>query len=225
MKRLELYGDSILKGVTYSDELQKHKLCRPKYDELNKRGIEVNNNSHMGATINQGYTLLEETLTTCDKDTLVLLEFGGNDCNYNWADVSANPDGEFQPLTPENIFIEKYRAAISYVRKTGASIAVVSLVPLDASKFMNWITRNLNFNNILHWLGDVNMLARWQEHYNVMVNQIAFENNCPIIDIRSEFLKNREYQMLLCSDGIHPTQRGYDIIGKKIMSSVLEYSR
>jgi len=223
MNRLELYGDSVLKGVIYSDEQKRYKLCKNNhYEELVKSGIEVRNNSHMGSTICEGLEILKCTLEVCDENTLVLFHFGGNDCNFNWKQVSENPEGEFLPNTPEDEFIKTYQEAIAYAKKMGAKVAVSSLVPLDSVKFMNCISKGLNFDHILHWLGDISLLSRWQEHYSRIVEQLAAETNCPLLDFRSEFLKSHHYQSAICSDGIHPNQLGHDMIVKNLCRFVWE---
>jgi lysophospholipase L1-like esterase len=68
----------------------------------------------------------------------------------------------------------------------------------------------------LKWLGDVDMIYRWQEMYNIEVMLLATKMAVPIIDIRSAFLKCNNYRDLICSDGIHPNKEGYDLIYKTI---------
>ena len=106
MKKIKIYGDSILKGVMYNEELKRYKLFGYRFDELAENGIEVENNCKMGATIGEGFEIMKATLDDCDEETVVLLEYGGNDCNYNWAEVADNPNGEFLPNTPEDKFTE-----------------------------------------------------------------------------------------------------------------------
>ena len=220
--KLHLFGDSILKGVTFSSEYNKYRLCKFNYDALSEYDIEYDNHSRMGYTIDKGLELITESRDELNDDSIVIIEFGGNDCNFNWAEISANPEGIFEPFTLEEAFLEKYRLAVTTARKTGASVAIATLVPLDPVKYMRWISRGLDSEKILNWLGDENMLARWQEHYNSLALRVARETGTPVIDIRSEFLKNRSYGKLLCEDGIHPTQHGYDIVGCQIINYVVQ---
>lgn len=222
MKKLELFGDSILKGVTFSSEHKKYKLCKFAYDTLLEYGVEYDNHSRMGYTVDKGLEILLESCVDLNQNSICVIEFGGNDCNFDWAAVSANPTGEFEPFTTEDVFLEKFRLAVTAAKNTGATVAIATLVPLDPVKYMNWISRGLNRDNILSWLGDENMLARWQEHYNALALRIAVETGTPVIDIRGEFLKNRNYDKLLCEDGIHPTQKGYDIVGAQIIKYVMQ---
>ena len=221
MKQLELYGDSILKGVTYAAEQNKYRLChRARFDELEQQGIAVNNHSRMGATVEKGVSILEKHAPYAD-DTLVILEYGGNDCDFDWAEVAENPQGTFLPHTPEDAFVAKYRYAVETARERGAEVAMLSLIPIDAGKYFSWITREKNGDNILQWLGDVSMLSRWQEYYSRLVEDLAASLRCPLIDIRREFLLSHRFGDLLSADGIHPTQAGHDLIADRIAAYTL----
>lgn len=221
MKKLEIYGDSILRGVTYSAETGRYGLCsKDRFADLHACGIETKNNSRMGATIDRGLDLLKRNLGEDAAGTVVVFEYGGNDCDYKWADVSENPDGEFQPNTPEDVYTDTYREAVAYARSRGAIPVIASLVPIDAEKYMRRITKNLNYENILRWLGDVSMLSRWQEYYSRTAERLAYETGAPLLDLRSTFLLSHDYKSLLCDDGIHPTARGHALIDEAIAGFV-----
>lgn len=218
MKKLELYGDSILKGVVYQSDVGRYRLCRsPRLTALEDDGVAVCNHSRMGATIHRGVRSLERQ-GPCSEDTLVVLEYGGNDCDYNWAEIAANPEGTFLPHTPEKAFLAGYRNAVEMARRKGAQVAMLSLIPIDAEKYFSWISRSLNKENILRWLGDVSMLSRWQEYYNHLVEGLAKSMGCPLIDVRRDFLMSHQFGSLLCDDGIHPTPAGHDLITGHIAS-------
>lgn len=212
---IKIFGDSILKGVIYSDAEKRYKLAEGnKYDQLKDFALSVQNNSRMGATIDKGMSLIKRSISEGAQDTLTIMEFGGNDCDYDWKSISAHPEMCYAPKTPVDKFVNMYRKTIAYAKKAGSRIAVASLVPLDSERYMRWITRGLNYQNILRWLGDVDHLFRWQSYYNDIVMEIAAEEDCPVIDLRNAFLKLGDYKHLLCEDGIHPNQAGHDLIGK-----------
>lgn len=212
MKTIKIYGDSILKGVMYNEELNRYKLFGYRFDELKERGIEVENNCKMGATIEEGFEILKATLGDCDKDTLVVLEFGGNDCNYNWSAVSDNPEGSFLPNTPVEKFESTYQEMIAYARSKGAEVAVCNLVPIDSEKFIHWVTRGLNYKNVVDWMGDINRIARWQEYYSRISEKVAAITKCPILDLRTNFLKHCSMEKMIGIDGIHPSFEGHSLI-------------
>ena len=58
MKQLMIFGDSIMKGVTFNG--QKYQLCQEhNFDFLAKRNIAVQNFSKMGATVTAGLSILK----------------------------------------------------------------------------------------------------------------------------------------------------------------------
>lgn len=221
MKKIKIYGDSILKGVMFNEELNRYKLFGYRFEELKDNGIEVENNCRMGATINQGFEIMKDTLEDCDKDTVVVLEYGGNDCNYNWAEVSDNPQGEFLPNTPEDTFQKTYLEMVDYARSKGATVAICNLVPIDSERFINWVSRGLNYNNIMHWMGDINRISRWQEYYSHLAEKVANIAKCPILDLRSSFLTRRTIQDMIGIDGIHPSSLGHSLIKEIFQKNIL----
>lgn len=220
MKQLLIFGDSIMKGVYYSEEACRHKLIGERLPELKSLGYEIKNCSIMGATIGTGRDMIQKRLTDPASDTTVIFEYGGNDCDFKWADISDNPKGEFFPNTPYDRFETLYGESIAYAKNIGAQVRICNLVPLDADRYIQWISRNLSRENILSWLGDTSMLYRWHEYYNRGAEQIAVKYSCPLIDIRSPFLLSHNYQNLLSHDGIHPTVEGHRVIDDLITRSV-----
>ena len=46
----------------------------------------------------------------------------------------------------------------------------------------------------------------------VVVERVASESGCPLIDIRSPFLLSHDYRSLISDDGIHPSEKGHRLI-------------
>ena len=197
MKKLMIFGDSIIKGVTYNG--QSYHLCQDHdFDTIAAQGVTVENYARMGATIDAGLKQIDRRLAPCAEDTTVLFCFGGNDCDYDWKAISADPDGEHLPHTPSERFIDGYCTAIRKARQVGAHSA----------------------ENILRWLGDTDHLYRWQEYYNDMVTQLSRAFGCRLGDLRTEFLKSRVFPSLIGADGIHPTQAGHDLIHQSVQTAL-----
>ena len=221
MNKLFIFGDSILKGVTFSDERRRLVIASSGgYGEIEQMGYDVKNKSRLGATITKGLGIMDETLEECGEGDIVLIEYGGNDCDYEWQMISEDPDGDFLPHTPEAQFTKEYAFAIEKVRERGAIPILSTLVPVDAERYMKWITRDKSYENILKWLGDTSMLYRWQERYNRLVEAIARCFRCQILDVRDKFLLSHDYKSLISADGIHPTEEGHAII-RSALSSIL----
>ena len=91
---------------------------------------------------------------------------------------------------------------------------LITLPPIDAERYFAWFTEKgrLDRAPILSWLGDIQMIYRYQELYSESVLKLSYQTHCPLVDIRSAFLDKRCYQQLLCQDGIHPNEKGYQLI-------------
>lgn len=219
INKIFIFGDSILKGVMYSSERARYVTYKEdRFACVANNGIEITNYSHMGNQATDGFERMKTNLnkSNCDENTLVIIEFGGNDSNHKWQEVSDNPEGEHVAFATRNDFIATYCRMIDYVKSFGANVACCNLVPLCSEKYMNWISKKLSRENILKWLGDVDILYRWQESYDRLVEQCAIKKGVDIIDIRTPFLINHDYKNAICEDGIHPTAEGHRLIGDKI---------
>ena len=209
--KLKIYGDSILKGVMYVEELKRYKLFGYRFETLAGRGIEVENNCKMGATVGEGIEIMKYSLGTDLRGSCVVMEFGGNDCNFDWAQVASAPEKQHLPATPKDEFAEKYYSAIKLAKSRGARVALCTLVPIESKRFMNWVSRGLDRAGILQYLhGDVNEIGRWQESYSRLVQQVADASGCPALDLRAPFEHAPGgMENLICADGIHPNAEGY----------------
>lgn len=129
-----------MKGVTFNGS--GYHLC-PDHDlpQLAARGIEIENHTKMGATIGDGLRAMDKYLTGCDSQTTVLLGYGGNDCDYDWQAISDAPSADHSPKTAPDAYIEGMRRAIRKAQDAGAMVAVASLVPLDADRYLQFISK------------------------------------------------------------------------------------
>ena len=98
---------------------------------------------------------------------------------------------------------------------------LLSLQPIDSTKYFDYISKKLNTDNILKWR-EVNkqFLTNWHERYNIEVFKLAINKDIPIIDITSKFLGIKNYSNLLCDDRIHPNEKGYKIIADAIKEHI-----
>jgi lysophospholipase L1-like esterase len=156
---------------------------------------------------------------------VALLEFGGNDCNFDWPAVAADPGRDYEPATPVDVFRNVYGEVILSLRDQGYTPVLLTLPPLDAQRYFDWFTRDgLDRDAILFWLGDVQFIYRWHEGYNDIVWEVAMNYDCPVIDIRANFLKQKHVSSLLCMDGIHPNRAGHKLIEKAILEHAASYT-
>ena len=77
------------------------------------------------------------------------MEFGGNYCGYNWIEISENPDKEHYSKSSITEFIEIYSYLIDEFKKIGKEPVLLSLPPIDSTKYFDYISKKLNTDNIL----------------------------------------------------------------------------
>jgi lysophospholipase L1-like esterase len=214
IKNIGLYGDSILKGVQINPVNQKYYVDNNINLEMlcEKYSLQIRNYSSFGCTVTKGKKLLIKMLekdTSCDA---IVMDYGGNDCDYNWKAISESPEGYYSPNTPIDLFKETYCEIIDSLKKKGILPILTTLPPLEPQRFFDWFCRDLNKKNILMWLGDIKNIYYHQENYSKIIEKIAMEKQVPLIDLRGEFLKLGNIKALLCEDGTHPNTFGQKII-------------
>jgi len=225
MPRLLILGDSIMKGVIYSEERRRHTMlsgaARPLQVWLEQAGFEIENRARFGATSRQVLREAEKRLPALDGNTTVLFGFGGNDSDYDWGAISEDPEGEYLPNVQPRELTEHCSRCLQLAKDAGCRVLAANLVPIDAEKYFGWITQGKSAENVLRWLGDISMLYRWHEDYNDRITEVCRRENVPMVDLREPFLLSHRFKSLLCSDGIHPSEAGYGLVDRAIASAVL----
>ena len=211
--KITVYGDSILKGVVLEDG--KYRMERGWEKRLAQEyGLEICNKAHFGNTLGRAMPQIEKDCAERAEGELAVLEFGGNDCDFDWAAIADDPDGSYVCKTPLTDFETLYRRAIRNVVNSGRTPIVLTLPPIHAQRYLDFICRNgLSRGNILRWLGDVEAIYRWQRDYSDAVSRIAADMGVRMIDLRRFFLRDgHSPEELLCDDGIHPSRIGQGLI-------------
>lgn len=143
----------------------------------------------------------------------VVLEYGGDYCKYNWAAIASNPDGYHESELSFGQFRETYTHAIAKIKSLGAQPVLLTLPTLLPQRFFDHISRNLNRDNLLQWLGgDVCSLNRWQEQFNEEILSLAAQHQLAVIDINNAFLQHNYMENCYRSDGMHPNSIGDAVI-------------
>jgi acyl-CoA thioesterase-1 len=124
------------------------------------------------------------------------------------------PDRQHEARVPIEDFRKNLLLLINKVRSLGARPLLITPPPLDAQRYFNWVTKNLNAEAVLSFLGDVQHIYRWQERYANAVRDIAAQTQCDLFDLRDSFLVQHDLASFLCIDGIHPNAKGHQLIAE-----------
>lgn len=231
LKSAFLFGDSIAKGIAFDDLSGKYSILKNNFGTLaaNSLGMIVNNKAKFGCTIKKGQEVISKIIQSCPSGKsfdYALLEFGGNDCDFNWKEISLDPDAEHLPKTTLPDFISTYEQIVEDLKAHGIIPVIMTLPPLVAEFYYKWISKDIiQKDNIISWLGgDVESIYYWHERYNSAVWEVASKTNCHVIDIRKIFLEQKNYKRFLCSDGIHLNQDGHALVHHVLIDSVGELS-
>lgn len=205
------YGDSLLKATMPDENFRYHFHINEIIDKYVPEGFKIINRAKMGATIRKGKALVEHDLERGMDAKYALVDFGGNDCDFNWEEVAANPEGEHHCHTEMPEFLQTLKETTTALSERGIQPVLMTLPPIDGQRYLDFFCRNgVDKDKILQWLGDAQMIYRYQEWYSDAVAKFATEEKLPLIPVREAFLQDRDFSNMIASDGIHLTMPGYD---------------
>lgn len=216
---IELLGDSILKGIQVRPGTRQYTVKNDMgLDALAQRlGFSLRNDSHFGATAERGGRLLDRLLAKGQEWSAVVMDFGGNDCDFVWSEIAADPTGTHLPHLPPEQFFQRYQAMVRTLKEHNILPVLLTLPPLEPQLFFDWWCRELDRSAVLAWLGgSVRRIFTHQEAYSEAVALLAAQENVPLVDVRSEFLRRGDVGRFLCADGTHPNSAGQALIGQAL---------
>ena len=228
VERVVVWGDSLAKGVTWNEARKRHTYSKRTAVDIaaSKLGIDIVNRSKFGCTAPQGMELMEHDVNEGIVCNTAVIEFGGNDCNFDWAAVSDHPEEKHLPATPPEQYHESMRAIVRWVLAQNIRPVLMTLPPIDADRYFRFLVGDkLNPKHILKWLGDVQQIYRYQEMYSLLVEKVAREFSIQVIDLRQRCLENRGFvKDMICADGLHLTEEGQQFIGEAVADLVIKES-
>lgn len=216
-------GDSISRGIVYDEAKGRYSVLATGYVEVVRRKLRgiVQNTSRFGATLIRGIGRLAKEIAK-GKPDIVLIEYGGNDCDFPWKEIAANPGMPHEPQTELSLFENSLAAAVASLKGDGIVPVLMTLPPLDADRYLKWVSGEdaVAEENILSWLGSVAKIYWWHERYSSSIIAVAERTNTRWIDVRGAFLRSPDYSALVCKDGIHPNEAGHALIAETIVDYI-----
>ena len=222
-----ILGDSVSRRVLFNAEDSRYVCGKNGFAErLAADGNVVDNMSVFGCTVTKGMQLAQRHQQRLEGADVVLLEFGGNDCDYHWDEIAADPDANHVPNTVMDCYLESYTKLIYMVQACGAEPLVLNLPPIGAQRYFDRFSCKMDQqgkDNIIRWLGgDVEYIHKWHASYNDQLCALAGSLGIRAADIRRPFYQSGDYNDYLCLDGIHPNEAGQELIYKKLSDTYLK---
>ena len=218
INKISAYGDSILKGaVTGTDSGHLFDIIEDSSLVLASKalGFELNNQSVFGSIVSKTQRRLNRDIEKGIFSDLAIIESGGNDCDYDWTQVSSFPDEKHLPRTTLEDFIQKISEMVDVCRKNKITPLIMTMPPLVRDRWYNHILHGQDENAVLKILNDnPDRLCQNHELYNISLVEYAFKNSVQIVDMRKEMLLSENYRNLMCLDGIHPNEKGYKFMSE-----------
>ena len=227
MTKITALGDSLTKGVILTEK-NRYSIVNNSYIDIisNELNLYIENYGKFGCTIDFGDNIISRHSDHIADSEYTLLEYGGNDCDFDWIKIADTPQKNHTPKTPLEYFKKQFIALIEKVKMLGSKPVITSLPPILSDTYFSFFSRSMSQEqkeNVITWLGgSTDIISRWHESYNRALFMIAKETQTPIIDITTPFDTFRgDISSLYCADGIHPNAQGHKMIATTIVNSYL----
>ena len=227
MTKVAALGDSVTKGVILT-EANKYSLAEHSYLDIVARelDLQVSNYGRFGSTVDMGDAMIRRHSDEIARSEYTFIEYGGNDCDFDWIRIADSPMGDYTPNTKLEDFKVRFVRLINKIRELGSKPIIISLPPILSTPYFSFFSRLMSEEqkkNVIDWLGgSTDVISRWHESYNRALFMIANETQTPIIDITTPFDTFRgDITSLYCADGIHPNAQGHKMIASTIINNYL----
>ncbi len=217
-----VFGDSILKGVVTIPE-SKNLFDVTENDSLSLAkkalGFEFDNRSIYGNITSKGLVKLQKYLEKGGTADFCVIEFGSNDCDYDWnifAPGAELPAFEtIPPKVPMADYLANLEAMVKLCREHKITPIIMNLIPYICDKWFKTIVKGHDDSAILSFLGgSPDTLGKNQKRYYSALMDFVAKNNLQVIDVWNLFSNLDCPENYMCDDGIHPNEDGYKLMSE-----------
>ncbi|QSO48284.1 SGNH/GDSL hydrolase family protein [Alicyclobacillus mengziensis] len=223
--RIICFGDSVTRGISYIRG--RLRIQKENYPALLQTAFAVDDDVEV---VNKGVfndnsdllVLRMEDDVVAARPDYVLIEIGGNDCNFRWGEVASAKDEEHEPIVPLDRYLVNLQKMVERMRQEGATPILMNLLPLDPVRYYNHIYQQ-HGSNVAHWIACCGGIEHWHGLYNRALVQLVSRLNVLTIDVRTAFKQAADFSVLLSDDGIHPTVAGYRVMAKTVATAFTQF--
>ena len=206
-----IYGDSLLKFVLW--ENGRYVINKEPLERFSREfQLQIINRSYFGSCVDKGYLRICQDLKAGKSSDYAVLEYGGNDCSFDWKAIAEKPEEPHESAINLTEYLQYFHLSIQALREAGVKPILTNLLPFDPESYLLWVTRALDRDIVLHWLGETNRVYRKNELYSRALENLAREEEVPLVDLRSAFLDQPKLMDYYCEDGVHPNRAGHALI-------------
>ncbi|MFC7394559.1 SGNH/GDSL hydrolase family protein [Scopulibacillus cellulosilyticus] len=208
------FGDSVTRGVSYVRG--RLRILKETYPSILQELLGDQNEVINKGVFNDNSDLLLKRLdkdVISEKPDVVLIQIGGNDCNFHWDEVAKHPEDNHEPIVPLDRYLNNVKRTIERIKGIGAVPVLSTLLPLDPKRYYEYISR-INNKSIAQWIAACGGIEHWHGMYNRALKQLIKSEDILSIDVRTAFKESDDLSVLLNDDGIHPSPKGYTAMAK-----------
>lgn len=129
--RIAALGDSLTKGVILTDQ-NRYSIADCSFMDIisNELDTSVCNYGKFGCTVSFGNNVIDRHKDEITNSDYTFIEYGGNDCDFDWMKIADSPNEEHEAKTTLNSFKKQFASLISRVRELGSTPVIISLPPI-----------------------------------------------------------------------------------------------
>ncbi|MGD6818006.1 SGNH/GDSL hydrolase family protein [Metabacillus sp. 84] len=214
------FGDSLTRGVSFVKG--RLRIIRRNYPHYLEETL-LSSGKPPRTVINKGVFNddSDSLLKRLEKDVLeeepdyAIIGIGGNDCNFDWKEVTKNPEAEHLPIVPLSRYLSNVNMMISRLQEAGITPIILTLPPLDPVRYYYYLYNQYG-SSIGHLISLKGGMEYWHGMYNLRLIELAQERKAAVIDVRTALYQAGPLSELISEDGIHLTSAGYKVVGREI---------
>lgn len=226
INKIAVLGDSILRGVVLDEASGKYTRLAQNcvISAVKILGATADNFSRFGMTSEKGLQIAKERIVADAGYNAALICFGGNDVDHKWSDIAKNPKAQNPPNVELAQYGENMAQLVEIMRERKIEPVLLTLPPINSERYFAYFSKNIEQkDNIIDWLIDVEEIHESHRKYSQIIESVAKNLKCRIIDIRREFMLGGNYSHLLCIDGIHPNEQGHALMSRAFVDYARKY--